>query len=40
VTTPALGVAGVWVNGVRVVDHNGLVSEAPRAGQIIREFRA
>jgi N-acyl-D-aspartate/D-glutamate deacylase len=39
-TTPALGVAGVWVNGVRVVDHNGLVSEAPRAGQIIREFRA
>jgi N-acyl-D-aspartate/D-glutamate deacylase len=38
-TTPALGVIGVWVNGVRVADENGLASNAPRAGQIIREFR-
>ena len=39
-TTPALGVAGVWVNGMRVADENGLANEAPRAGRIIREFRA
>jgi len=39
-TTPALGVAGVWVNGARVVDENGLVQDAPRAGRILREFRA
>jgi N-acyl-D-aspartate/D-glutamate deacylase len=39
-TTPALGVAGVWVNGVRVADESGLSSETPRAGRVIREFRA
>jgi len=39
-TTPALGVAGVWVNGARVADENGLAKETPRAGQIVREFRA
>ena len=39
-STPALGVAGVWVNGVRVVEADGLAKAAPRAGRVIREFRA
>ena len=39
-STPALGVAGVWVNGMRVADASGLLSEPPRAGQVIRRFRA
>jgi len=39
-TTPALGVAGVWVNGLRVADGHGVAAGAPRAGRIIREFRA
>jgi len=38
-TTPPLGVAGVWVNGVRVADQDGLAGNAPRAGQVLREFR-
>lgn len=37
-STPALGVAGVWVNGVRVADGDGLLGETPRAGEIIRNF--
>jgi len=37
-TTPAIGVHGVWVNGVRVADHNGMLKDAPRAGAVLRKF--
>jgi N-acyl-D-aspartate/D-glutamate deacylase len=36
--TPALGLHGVWVNGERVVDANGPIPGAPRAGRLLREF--
>jgi N-acyl-D-aspartate/D-glutamate deacylase len=36
--TPAVGVHGVWVNGERVVDANGPIPGAPRAGKLLREF--
>ncbi len=36
--TPAIGVHGVWVNGERVVDENGPLPAAPRAGRLLREF--
>ena len=39
-TTPPLGVAGVWVNGVRVADESGVADQAPRAGRILRQFGA
>ncbi|HEX4986106.1 MAG TPA: amidohydrolase family protein [Burkholderiales bacterium] len=39
-TTPATGVHGVWVNGRKVADANGLVADAPRAGRVLREFAA
>jgi N-acyl-D-amino-acid deacylase len=38
--TPAIGVHGVWVNGERVVDENGPLPAAPRAGQVLRDFAA
>ena len=37
-TTDALGVHGVWVNGVQVADANGLLAEAPRAGALLTDF--
>ncbi|HVY07708.1 MAG TPA: amidohydrolase family protein [Burkholderiales bacterium] len=37
-TTPATGVRGVWVNGKKMVDANGLLPNAPRAGKVLREF--
>jgi N-acyl-D-aspartate/D-glutamate deacylase len=37
-TTPALGVHGVWVNGQRVADASGMVPDAPKAGRVLREF--
>jgi N-acyl-D-aspartate/D-glutamate deacylase len=37
-TTPAIGVHGVWVNGARVVDERGPIAAAPRAGKLLREF--
>lgn len=37
-TTPAIGVHGVWVNGTRLADGNGLVADAPRPGRVLREF--
>jgi N-acyl-D-aspartate/D-glutamate deacylase len=41
-TTDAIGVHGVWVNGVRVADENGPIGGAadsgPRPGQLLREF--
>ena len=33
-----IGVHGVWVNGERVVDENGLIPETPLPGQVLREF--
>lgn len=37
-TTAALGLQGVWVNGARIVGADGLLPEAPRPGRILREF--
>ena len=40
VDTPAVGLHGVWVNGVRVVDERGPISGSGRPGQVMREFGA
>ena len=37
-TTPALGVHGVWVNGARVADERGMRTAEPLAGRLLREF--
>ena len=41
-TTDAIGVHGVWVNGTRVVDENGQQSDGrgpgQKPGQLLREF--
>lgn len=41
-TTDAIGVHGVWVNGARVVDERGIIGDDGRAGarpgQLLREF--
>jgi N-acyl-D-amino-acid deacylase len=39
-TTPATGVHGVWVNGKKLADANGIVAGAQKAGRVIREFAA
>lgn len=39
-TTDAVGVHGVWVNGVRVADAAGLRPDAPRAGRLLTTFEA
>jgi N-acyl-D-aspartate/D-glutamate deacylase len=36
--TPAVGVHGVWVNGVRVADENGLRGLERLPGKVLREF--
>jgi N-acyl-D-aspartate/D-glutamate deacylase len=38
--TPALGVKGVWVNGVRTVDENGPRPDCGHPGQLLRDFAA
>ena len=38
VDTPAVGLYGVWVNGVRVVDESGPLGDAGRPGKLMREF--
>jgi hypothetical protein len=38
--TPALGVKGVWVNGVRTVDEAGVRRDCGRPGQLLRDFAA
>ena len=38
--TDAAGVHGVWVNGVRVADAQGMLPEAGRPGTLIRSFTA
>jgi N-acyl-D-amino-acid deacylase len=37
-TTDALGVHGVWVNGRRVATAQGLVEDAPLAGELLTDF--
>jgi len=37
-TTDAIGVHGVWVNGERIVDEKGLVESAPLGGRLITDF--
>jgi N-acyl-D-amino-acid deacylase len=39
-TTPSIGVRGVWVNGQLVADGNGLCANAPKAGRVLRDFAA
>ena len=39
-TTDAVGVHGVWVNGRQVADAHGLVPSAPLAGALLTEFSA
>ncbi|MEO8526418.1 MAG: amidohydrolase family protein [Caldimonas sp.] len=39
-TTDAVGVHGVWVNGRQVADAGGLRADAPRAGMLLTEFAA
>ncbi len=37
-TTGAVGVHGVWVNGTRVVDESGVCAPEARPGQLLRRF--
>jgi N-acyl-D-aspartate/D-glutamate deacylase len=37
-TTPGIGVHGVWVNGQRMAETDGVVAGAPKAGRVLREF--
>jgi N-acyl-D-amino-acid deacylase len=39
-TTDAIGVHGVWVNGQRVADGTGLIETAPLAGELLTRFAA
>jgi N-acyl-D-amino-acid deacylase len=38
--TPGIGIHGVWVNGVQIVDTGGLVPSPPTPGRVLREFHA
>jgi N-acyl-D-amino-acid deacylase len=38
--TPAIGVHGVWVNGMRVTDARGALQPQSRPGRLLREFTA
>jgi N-acyl-D-aspartate/D-glutamate deacylase len=38
--TPAVGLHGVWVNGVRTVDEAGLRQDCGRPGRVLRNFAA
>ena len=38
VDTPAIGLHGVWVNGVRAVDEKGPIADCGRPGKLMREF--
>jgi N-acyl-D-amino-acid deacylase len=37
-TTDALGVHGVWVNGQMVADGSGILANAPLAGTVLNQF--
>jgi N-acyl-D-aspartate/D-glutamate deacylase len=39
-TTDAVGVRGVWVNGLQLADGHGLLRDAPLAGKLLTEFAA
>ncbi len=39
-TTPAIGVHGVWVNGQRIADANGLMDMTRLPGKLLRDFSA
>ena len=36
--TGAVGVHGVWVNGVRTVNERGVIADCGRPGRVLREF--
>ena len=36
--TPAVGLHGVWVNGVRTVDEGGVIAGCGRPGRVLRDF--
>jgi N-acyl-D-aspartate/D-glutamate deacylase len=36
--TPAVGLHGVWVNGVRTVGERGVIADCGRPGRVLREF--
>jgi len=38
--TPALGLHGVWVNGVRTADASGVIADCGRPGRVLKEFSA
>jgi N-acyl-D-aspartate/D-glutamate deacylase len=38
--TPAVGVHGVWVNGVRTADERGVIASCGRPGHVLRDFAA
>jgi len=38
VDTPAVGLHGVWVNGKRVVDPEGLLTDCGTPGRVLRDF--
>jgi len=38
--TPAVGLHGVWVNGVRTVDAKGVIAGCGRPGRLLKEFGA
>jgi N-acyl-D-aspartate/D-glutamate deacylase len=38
--TPAVGVHGVWVNGVRTADARGVIRDCGRPGKVLRDFAA
>ncbi|HZP88964.1 MAG TPA: amidohydrolase family protein [Burkholderiales bacterium] len=40
IDTPALGLQGVWVNGVQVIDEKGSIEGCGRPGKLMREFTA
>ena len=37
-TTDAVGVHGIWVNGQQVADGQGLLEQPPLAGKLLTEF--
>jgi N-acyl-D-aspartate/D-glutamate deacylase len=38
IDTPAVGLHGVWVNGVRTVNAEGVIGDCGRPGRLLREF--
>jgi N-acyl-D-amino-acid deacylase len=38
--TPAVGLHGVWVNGVRTADVKGVIADCGRPGRLLKEFGA